>query len=252
MTSTRDAERRNRVGELLAPGVAGEWSPRGYLDTLSGDPAAPGLAQSAWQSGLGSALYGRVLQPVARATLAGPAFDRVPHRLHLTPGQTVADIGCGPGNVTVALAGDVGASGFVVGVDISAPMLEQAAAGAAPNIGYVRGDATRLPLRTGCVDATCATALLMLIPDPEAALAELVRITAPGGRLLVIVPTSPNGLSAPLTRPVFDRMFGFAGVRVYSADDLADLAEAQGCDHIRTDQQSLMLTLTARTPPQRS
>lgn len=252
MASTRDTEQdpaaRERVDRLLAPDVAGEWSPQGYLDTLGGETTPPGRAQSAWQSELGSALYGRVLQPAARMTLAAPAFDRVPRRLRLTPGQTVADIGCGPGNVTVGLADAVGADGFVVGVDISAPMLAQAADGAAPNIGYVRGDATRLPLRTGCVDAACATALLMLIPEPEAALAELVRITTPGGRLLVIVPTHPNGLAAPLTRPLFDRMFGFAGARAYTPDDLADLVESQGCDRIHTDQQGVMLTITARTP----
>ena len=61
---------------------------------------------------------------------------------------------------------------------------------AGPQIGFLRADAQRLPLRDETVDAVVSIAVLQLVPDPAAALAEMARVLRPGGRLAVMVPTA--------------------------------------------------------------
>lgn len=58
-----------------------------------------------------------------------PDYRTVARQLRLGPGSTVVDVGCGPGNVTAALADAVApAHGLAHGVDVSTPMLRKAAA----------------------------------------------------------------------------------------------------------------------------
>ena len=54
-----------------------------------------------------------------------------------------------------------------------------------PRVGYVRGDARRLPFADGSFDAVCCYAALYLVPEPFTVLSELLRVLAPGGRLAV-------------------------------------------------------------------
>src|SRR4051812_24282306 len=63
--------------------------------------------------------------------------------LALVPGESVLDVGCGPGATTVAIAARVGGSGRVVGVDVSAPLLALADHRAVDlaNVTFVEGDA---------------------------------------------------------------------------------------------------------------
>ena len=111
--------------------------------------------------------------------------------MNIPPGGIALDVGCGPGSVTASLARAAGPDGLALGVDISEPMLARAVrAEAGPKIGFLRADAQRLPLRDETVDAVVSIAVLQLIPDPAAALAEMARVLRPGGRLAVMVPTA--------------------------------------------------------------
>jgi ubiquinone/menaquinone biosynthesis C-methylase UbiE len=78
-----------------------------------------------------------------------------------------------------------------VGVDVSGDMLRRAAAAgraAGVPLALVRGDALRLPLRTGAFDGATGHSFLYLLPDPSAALAELRRVVRPGGRVAFLEP----------------------------------------------------------------
>jgi SAM-dependent methyltransferase len=101
------------------------------------------------------------------------------------PGARLLEVGVGTGRIALPLHRR---GRRVVGVDLSLPMLARyrakaAAAGLAPP-PVLRADASRLPLRDGCVDAVVEVHLLHLVPSWRRALAEARRVLAPGGVLL--------------------------------------------------------------------
>ena len=214
--------------ELLSDSPAEPDADKGYLDLvgaqISDAPENTGLIQALWASTVGSMLYDNA-QTVARRLLT--AWQQPTEWLDLPTGGVALDVGCGPGNVTAALGRAVGPDGLAIGVDISEPMLARAvAAEAGPNVGFLRADAQRLPLRDACVDAVTSIAMLQLIPEPAAAIAEMVRVLRPGRRIAVMVPTA--GRAASLIR-----LLPNGGAHAFGDDELADIFEKQGLLSVR-------------------
>ena len=103
-------------------------------------------------------------------------------------GESVLDVGCGPGTTTLALARLVGVTGRVVGVDISAPLLDvgrRRAAGMA-NVDFVEADAQSAIPPGAPFDAVFSRFGVMFFDDPRAAFANLHAATAPDGRLAFV------------------------------------------------------------------
>jgi arsenite methyltransferase len=220
-----------RALELLAEPPADPDVSKGYLDLLGADPdgedAVPrntGPIQAAWASPIGSMLYDNA-QALSRRLIS--AWQLPMEWLDLPPGGVALDVGSGPGNVTAALAEAAGPDGLGLGVDISEPMLERAVRNeAGPNVGFIKADAQRLPLRDDTVDAVVSTAVLQLVPNPAAALAEMARVLRPGGRLAVMVPTV--GWAAR-----FWQKLPNIGAHVFGDDEIADILESQGFASVR-------------------
>lgn len=107
-------------------------------------------------------------------------------------GARVLDCAAGTGEFSLAAAGKAAS---VLSTDLSRPMLDRAAAKARrrglTNISFALRDITALSDPDGSFDAVIAANVLHLLPQPEKALAELWRVTAPGGRL--ILPTYLQG-----------------------------------------------------------
>lgn len=105
----------------------------------------------------------------------------------LLPRLTVADLGCGEGYLTVEAARW---AGRVFAVDRSDAVIERARALAArrrvANITWKRGELEKLPLANGSVDVALLSQALHHAKDPARAVAEAVRVVAPGGRVLVL------------------------------------------------------------------
>jgi SAM-dependent methyltransferase len=97
--------------------------------------------------------------------------------------ETVADVGCGNGLYLAELTRR-GHAGRVLGIDLSTGMLA-AARSRAPGAGLVAADAAALPLRDNASGLTMANHMLYHVPDPQAAVRELRRITRPAGQVLV-------------------------------------------------------------------
>jgi len=120
-----------------------------------------------------------------RSELFGDAF-LLPTLLRLLPQNlVVADLGCGTGNTLQALAPVVQR---VIGVDREPAMLEVArkAAGAHKNVDLRCGGMNDLPLSDGEADVVLCMLVLHHVEDLEGAFREVVRVCAPGGRVVVM------------------------------------------------------------------
>lgn len=119
----------------------------------------------------------------------GPLSEGALRALALRDGQRVVDVGCGTGQTLVRLRELVGATGQVIGLDISPPMLEGARARIAEkgyeNVELLLGDASQQELAAP-VDALFSRFGVMFFDDPVAAFRNLRRGLRPGGRLSFI------------------------------------------------------------------
>jgi SAM-dependent methyltransferase len=114
----------------------------------------------------------------------------------LQPGEWVLDVGCGYGMSTIEAAEGVAPSGRVVGVDISAAMLQPAhrrvADAGLGNVELLQADAQVHPFDAGSFHAVISRFGTMFFEDPEAAFANLARALRPGGRLVFVCWQDPR------------------------------------------------------------
>jgi ArsR family transcriptional regulator len=120
-----------------------------------------------------------------RAELYGSRADLTPFAALLDPSWVVADLGCGTGQTTAALAPFVGR---VIAVDDSSAMLAAARRRLAErdNVELRSGRLEDLPIGDDELDAAILSLVLHFVVDPAAVLAEVARTLRPGGRLLVV------------------------------------------------------------------
>ena len=107
----------------------------------------------------------------------------------LSAGERVVDVGCGAGIDSLIAAKKVGPEGHVIGVDMTASMLEKAHWAAREtglaNVEFREGYAEALPVEDGWADVVISNGVLNLMPDKAAALEEMSRVLKPGGRLQI-------------------------------------------------------------------
>src|SRR3954468_2123698 len=98
---------------------------------------------------------------------------------YLTPGVSLLDIGCGPGNITADFARRL-APGKVLGIDSSADVIAGAQRGY-PEAAFSAGDVYDLQFDEASWDIVHAHQLLQHVPDPIGALKAMRRVASPGG-----------------------------------------------------------------------
>jgi ubiquinone/menaquinone biosynthesis C-methylase UbiE len=166
-----------------------EAARRRRIDRAAGETVMGDDGPARWFFDAWSQVYD--LPPVQWATYR-PVHDAVLQALHESTCRRVLDVGCGTGQ----LAGRVTQAcpdAQVVGCDFSAGMLRRAAMRCA-DVGWVRGDAMRLPFPDGAFDAVISTEAFHWFARQDAALAEFFRVLAPGGRLLLALVNTPGRL----------------------------------------------------------
>lgn len=124
----------------------------------------------------------------ARAESEVAVRDEYVGLLGVAPGERVLDVGCGSGAATRTLAQRVVPGGHVVGMDASAALLKVARelaeeARLGESIKFKVGDCRALPFQDASFECVLAATTLSHVPDPERALAEMIRVTRPGGRV---------------------------------------------------------------------
>jgi ubiquinone/menaquinone biosynthesis C-methylase UbiE len=106
----------------------------------------------------------------------------------LQPGERVLDVACGTGLIARLAAEGVGPSGSVTGLDLSPDMINCARAVSPSTVDWHVGDATSLPFADGAYDVVLCQMGLMFMHDRHAAVTEMRRVTAAGGRVVVNTP----------------------------------------------------------------
>jgi len=139
-------------------------------------------------------------------------------------GQRILDLAAGTGASSVALARS-GAE--VVAADFSPGMLAEGRRrhGGIPNLSFVEADATALPFADGEFDTVTISFGLRNVNEPRTALAELLRVTAPGGRLVICEFSQPPS-------PVFGSLYRFYNDRVLPTVARAVSSNAAAYDYL--------------------
>ena len=145
-------------------------------------------------------------------------------------GGVAIDVGCGTGRALPPLREAVGPDGSVIAVDLTPEMLAAARPkSSAARAAVILADARSLPFADASADAIFAAGLVNHLPDTEAGLRELARVTRAGGLLVLFHPSGRAALAArhggvlaadePLAEGVLRRSTSAAGWRLTAYDD---------------------------------
>lgn len=148
------------------------------------------------------ARLGAVLENVKQTTY---------QRMHVAKASRVLDVGCGPGTDTLPMGKLVGEWGRVWGVGRDAAMIAEAQARAAREgmegwVWHKVAAAAELPFERGYFDAVRAERLFAYLQDPGPSFREMVRVTRPGG-YLVVLDTDYASASVALDEHELERRF---------------------------------------------
>lgn len=156
----------------------------GYDAVYAATPNSPTLRRL-WHEHAEGDDYPEQFGHVSFVTL--PELQRIAAELHLNPGDTLVDLGCGMGGPALWVARETGAR--LIGVDFSPVAVEQASARAveldlAGQAQFVVGSFADTGLETDSADGAMSEDAIQYAPDKRAAIVEAARILRPGGRLV--------------------------------------------------------------------
>lgn len=149
--------------------------------------------------------------------------------------ERALDVGSGLGALALALARHVRE---VVGIELDPERVERArelAAGVA-NVEFVAGDAQHLPFERAAFDLAGTLRTLHHVPRPELVLAELTRVTRPGGTVLVVDQLAPNDPLAAVEIDHFERARDSSHTRLLPDVDLRGLFDANRLVLVRSEE----------------
>lgn len=169
----------------------------------------------------------------------------------LEPGQSVLDLGSGAGLDCFLAARKVGETGHVIGVDMTAEMIERARASARrlniPNVEFRQGYLEDLPVESSTIDVIVSNCVINLAPDKSRVLAEAFRVLKPGGKFAV----SDILTDGPLPDPIKKSMSAWAGciAGAVEASEFVAMMKAAGFINVSVapvyfDQETIEMALT--------
>lgn len=169
---------------LLYADIARRWDQANFFRQLQGVEWYSGMLQS-WADSLG-----------------------------IGPGDTVLEVGCGPGLLTVYLAKQ-GCS--VIGIDRSAAMIRAAVKAATPmnvDVRFDSGDAGSLPYATASFSHVISSSLINIVSSPVEILREMSRVTCVGGTVSFLIPADTMTLKEARIFARSRNLLGFSNIAI--------------------------------------
>jgi ubiquinone/menaquinone biosynthesis C-methylase UbiE len=183
---------------------------------------------------------GRVdLEQLAHTLRQGLLESRV------APDGTIVDLGCGTGNLTLALLEQLGSEGRVLAVDFSSHMIGEARRKVRDSrVRWLVADASELPLNNADADDVICFSAWPHFPQPARVLAEVRRVLRPGGKLCIWHAAS---------RATISQIHARAGGAIENdclppGTELAALANAAGLDPFEVIDDDQRYVVRARAP----
>jgi ubiquinone/menaquinone biosynthesis C-methylase UbiE len=156
----------------------------------------------------------------------------------------VLDVGCGPGRLSISLAE---ITGHVTGIDLTPEMLAQAKALQAErgvaNIDWLQGDILPMPFEDGRYTLVVTQATFHHLTEPSAVLAEMVRVCATAGRI-VIIDLTPDAAKAKAFDGL-ERLRDPSHVHAWPAEELRKLGAAGGLEELAFHQYGTDMPIEA-------
>jgi arsenite methyltransferase len=172
--------------------------------------------------------------------------------LALRPGETVLDLGSGPGLDAFLAASQVGPGGRVIGVDMTPEMLARARTSASRaglrHVDFRQGRLEALPVEDASVDAVTSNCVINLVPDKAAVFREVARVLRPGGRVVV----SDIVLDRPLPEAVAKDVLAWVGCVAGAAkrDEYFGMVAAAGLSDLTLLKDEDSLATLAEVAPE--
>ena len=192
-------------------------------------------------------------QALAFSTAAMITDDKVLARIvecaGAQPVDTVLDVACGPGLVVCAFAPHVHSA---TGIDFTPTMLDRACVLAAGkgirNVAWDQGDAYHLPYADGGFSIVVTRYSLHHLLDPQAALREMVRVCAPGGRIVVVDAYAPEDPAQAAAYHRVETLRDPSHARALSLTELRELFPRAGLSNQRLRSTSSRSNCRSSSP----
>jgi SAM-dependent methyltransferase len=186
MSADKEIQIREMVRNRYGQAALGRQSCCGGPET---PPCGCGSEASARQQSLAMGYSEQQMADVPEGANLGLGCGNPVALAALEAGQTVLDLGAGAGFDCFLAARAVGPEGRVIGVDMTAEMLDKArrnaTAGGYANVEFRLGEIEHLPVADNTVDVIISNCVINLSPDKPQVFAEALRVLRPGGRLMV-------------------------------------------------------------------
>jgi len=193
--------------------------------------------------------YERFFVPVIGEPLATDLIDRAA----LRRGERVLDVACGTGTVARLASQVTGVDGTVAGLDVNPDMLEVARSTSPSDtpIEWHQASAEAMPLPDASFDVVLCQMGLQFMPDKSAALREIGRVLAPGGRLILNLP-GPTPQIMAIMEEAFARYLGAEAAgfvnlvfSLHDTEEIQNLVSGAGFRDVSVQSDTRSLRLPA-------